>query len=219
MSKRREASETIKAEQAAFEDYLVARLAMWAGDIEEAELRLTNYPRGIDFYDNFAASSADRTLRQLRRRNGEYRTASNALDLSTEPTVSPALRSAGGHLGGVLWAETDREFELRGYLMDLSWNDMFYEKARVFSDGTALGDSPTEKKVEKTREPSGLSWNTSGNFFIQVHIGAFQTLSAQGVWIADREPKNAKEVLAPFHSILNQIDPAPEKTDWSKEGF
>ena len=219
MSRQREASETLKAEQAVFEDYLVARLAMWAGDIEEAELRLINYPRRIDFYQNFAAASADRTLRQLRRRNGEYQTALNASNISPEPNVSPALRSAGGHLGGVLWAESDREFELRGYLMDLSWNEQFYERARALSDGTSLGDSRSEKKVEKTRERSGLNWNTSENIFIQVHIGAFQTLSAHGVWVAEREPKNAKELLAPFQSVLNQIDPEPEKSNWSEEGF
>jgi hypothetical protein len=206
-----------------YDDYLVARLALWAGDSKEAEERLERYqkPRrgasNSNGFSSLAATSANRTLQQLRRRMSEYKSITKAVGLTDDDGISTILRSAGGHLGGVIWAETDREFELRAYLLHLPWEADFYrriEKLSVTSTAEqhmnnipAYGDKKPEQSPQLDEASLGLEWVQNADFFMQIAVSDFCTLSARSVWTRQQLPDELVAITQPYQRILDEIDP------------
>lgn len=206
-----------------YDDYIVARLALWAGDTAEARRRLRIYRRGrrgTDDNSNFrveAHECADRTLRQLNRRVSEYNTIYKTAGLNSSHSPTNILRSAAHHLGGVVWIETDREYELRAYLLDLSWEPTFYERAVRF-----VKDVETSRvllnyrhETNQTAFPSGedrelalgLEWVAHGEIFVQAYVSDLGTLSARGVWTVPDPPPNEGAIFSAFQQLLNKFDP------------
>src|ERR1035438_1243733 len=57
-----------------------------------------------------------------------------------EGAPQPSMRAAGSHLAGVIWPESEREYELRCYVRDLTWEPDFYRMAaRLSGQENAVG--------------------------------------------------------------------------------
>jgi hypothetical protein len=211
--------------------FAVANLALWAGDYPGAEERLTGVvrqtrraTRGVTHFQHPVGASAATALRQLRRRRTEFGELASAGGLTpTQIAPTPALRSSGGHLSAVLWAESDWEYELRAYVNDLDWEREFYKSgaersldpearsnvARLEYGNTDAADRSSQI-VRTTGTTSALSirWVVSTpTLSLQVEFSDFSTCTVRGVWTSPLPPQTTDEVVAVFQGLLDELDP------------
>ena len=209
-----------------YDHYIVARLALWAGDLSQARERLQMYRHTADADEGRAAfpfdaaHCADRTLRQLNRRVSEYRTIYTTLGFSTPARPRNILRSANGHLGAAIWVETHREYELRAYLLDLAWEQTFYDRSRRLSEsgerqsGATIYGTDQASQSKNDQFALSIEWAGGGPLFIQVAVSDFGTFSARGVWTLTTPPKSEEDIIRPYQRLLDAIDSAEDKIDW-----
>lgn len=212
-------------------DMMIARLALWAGDFEGAETRLSAMaggrdPSSGDFdFDYVTRSSARRLLRQLRRKMTEYGALAAAAGLeSTLVEARPAMRSEGGHLAAIVWAETNWEYELRCYLADPAWEADFYTRAADLSQAEnaaarvrslSYGADQAFVAQEGADEGQGdalaeldLAWAArSGPMFLQPTVSDFCTCTVRGVWTTPARQISMASVEAAFQRFLDAFDP------------
>jgi hypothetical protein len=201
-----------------YEDYLVARLALWAGDTEEAIVRLEKYGTGRnkDPLTDLARASAATTLRQLHRRLGEYESIYAASNIQISTTNEFVLKSPLGNVRGVIWVEGDREFELRAYLLHTNLEERFYLNAKRLASmantggriETALryGVAAIERRDPKQDLRLDLEWVVEGSCFLQVAVSDFCTFTARGIWTLKNLPTDLAQVTKPFQLLLNEFD-------------
>ncbi len=210
--------------------FTVANLALWAGDAARARRNLTEIlrrsqatGRSVSVFEDPLLSSAQRALRQLNRRISEYRKLSKLAEGSNARTQSrEALQSSGGHLAGMIWVESERSFDFRCYLLDLSWEKHFYKMCATVSDkhvalnniadlGYGSNGSRDEREGadEADRDDTlELSWaTTKGEMFLEVEVSDLCTLTAQSVWIGKEPPESSDQLIAVFQEVLNVLDP------------
>ena len=224
--------------------FTVANLALWAGDAARARRNLTEILRrnqatrgSVSVFAYPLLSSAQRALRQLDRRISEYRKLGKFSEQSYVRTQSrEALQSSGAHLAGMIWVESERSFEFRCYLLDLSWEEHFYKMCateidkhvalnniadlgidkHVALDNIAdlgYGSNGSRDEREGTDEADRvdtleLSWaTTKGEMFLEVEVSDLCTLTAQSVWIGKEPPKSSDQLIAVFQEVLNVLDP------------
>lgn len=201
-----------------YEDYLVARLALWAGDTEEATWRLENYrsTRTKSVLTDLAAASAQKTLRQLKRRLSEYESIYAACDFRPGTTGEHVLNSEAGIMRGVIWVEGDREFELRAYLRDTTLEEQFYWNAARLHRST-IRQTTTETYLRYGLEPIALrdlrqdpklnlEWVVEGDCFLQVAVSDFCTFCAHSTWTLQDLPMELAQITKPFQLLLNEFD-------------
>lgn len=204
--------------EAAPEDYLVARLALWAGDADEAEKRLSVYRGGsvTKGWSHLLNKSALRTKRQLKRRQSEYKAIYAAAAMTASATTEHILRSKGGHLGAVVWVENERDYELRIYVLDLAWEEDFYRIAKSTAKNrggmaTKVGSAPLYgQKVAAGHSQSsalGVEWALRGTMLLQVAVSDFDTATVRGTWIEAQLPGQLDEIISPFQELINEWDP------------
>ena len=210
--------------------FTVANLALWAGDAANARRNLSEILRrnqatqgSVSVFVNPLVSSAQRVLRQLDRRIAEYRRLGQSLELSTDQTQSrEALQSSGGHLAAMIWAETERTFELRSYLIELSWEADFYKRCATLSGkdvalkgivSLGYGRDISGEQVQGTDEAQRvdaleLAWAiTRGEMFLEIEVSDLCTLTAHSVWIGKEPPETSDQLVAVFQKVLDEIDP------------
>ena len=204
-------------------DYVIARLALWAGDVDTAIAHLKKCSKPLrrrekwNPYTHPISASAARTLNQLRLRLREYATIRHAIGIGSNQTKENVLRSVSGHLGGVIWIESAREFELCAFLLELSWEAEFYRNVAMQSEHSGSSKSIKDLGYGHDRalidpmskdESTGLGWVQTGDMFVQVEVSDFCTISARGTWTATSLPSALKIITAPFQTLLDKIDPA-----------
>jgi hypothetical protein len=200
-------------------NYVVARLALWAGDADEAAMRLSVYKGGAITrgWSHLINKSAVRT-RRLKRRQSEYKAIYSAAGMPYSQTTEHILRSTGSHLGAVIWVENERDYELRIYLLDLAWEGEFYRIAEVSAQtlgvmatkpglvpsyGQKLGDG------QGNQASLGLEWAIQGTMLLQVAVGDFGTATVRGTWTGAPLPSQLSEIIHPFQDLLDRLDPSP----------
>lgn len=201
-----------------YEDYLVARLALWAGDTEEAIKRLEKY--GVGRNENpltdLATASAATTLRQLHRRLGEYESIYAASNIQTSTTSEYILKSRFGNLHGVIWVEGDREFELRAYLLYTKREEQFYMNAKRLASSATTGSTiettlqygvaAVERQDPKQDPKLDLEWVVEGSCFLQVAVSDFCTFTVRSIWTLKDLPTDLVQIAKPFQLLLNEFD-------------
>lgn len=217
-------------DEAAGDDFNVVNLALWAGDLETArEILESNATVGgepISPFEHPVLASLQQLHRQIVRRLNEYTALAESADLPDDlRTASAPLQSGGGHLRAIIWAESERDYELRCYLRDLSWEQEFYERAAGLAANAGVADAPARaaRRGYGTEEARALAdearnddaandiaWATTvGSMFLQPEVSDFCTCSVRGVWTAAELPAQADDVIRIYQGFLNGFDPAP----------
>lgn len=216
-------------DEAAGGDFNVVNLALWAGDLVTAReiLKKSGTVRGtpISPFEHPVLASLQRLHRQLVRRLNEYTDLAESADLPDAlRTASVPLQSSGGHLCAIIWAESERDYELRCYLRDLSWEKEFYERVAGLAEAASVADAPARTKrrgygledVHAQADEAGgdeaandIAWATTvTNMFLQPEVSDFCTCSVRGVWTAPELPTDTKVVIKIFQDFLESFDPA-----------
>lgn len=217
-------------DEAAGGDFNVVNLALWAGDLETAreilDAHVTAQGTQISPFEHPVLSSFQRLRRQLVRRLNEYSALAESAGLPEElRDANPPLQSSGGHLRAIIWAESERDYELRCYLRDLGWEREFYERAAGLAEEAGVagaadraarrgyGVEEAHTLVDEAGDDdaaNGIAWaTTSGNMFLQPEVSDFCTCSVRGVWTAAELPAQAADVVRIFQAFLNEFDPVP----------
>jgi hypothetical protein len=212
--------------------FTVAKLALWAGDYLTAEANLRRaaaphrrMPPGSPQVEDLTAVSARRSLRQLQRRRNEFEALAQSAGIPQQiSALHPAMQSAGNHLAGVIWPESEREYELRCYVRDLSWEAEFYKMAaRLSGEEDAFrrarhlgyGVGALQEPVTSILAPDesaalDIAWGmTLGQLALRVEISDFCTCTARGSWLVQALPENIDDIISPYQEFLSKLDPAP----------
>ena len=220
-------------DEAAGGDFNVVNLALWAGDLETAreilDAHATVQGTQISPFEHPVLASFQRLHRQLVRRLNEYTALAESASLPEElRNANPSLQSSGRHLRAIIWTESDRDYELRCYLRDLSWEQEFYERAAELAADAGVADAPARAArrgygvgdAHVVADEAGdddaandIVWAaTVGSMFLQPEVSDFCTCSVRGVWTAVELPAQADDVVRIFQGFLNGFDPAAPAT-------
>ena len=215
------------------DQFTVANLALWAGDAEAAKDRLSTIVQqhhatqgAVSPFEMPLVSSSQRALRQLRRRLSEFRRLGQIADLAPENLVpQKPLQSRGKHVSAIIWVESEREFELRSYLNDLSWEAGFYKAAATLAGDTTMSanvanlhygsdeersPSPTQEDPTSASGTLGVEWAlTIRDMFLQVSVSDFCTFTARGIWVSKVPPESVGQITSIFQELLDNFDPGP----------
>lgn len=222
-------------DEAAGDDLNVVNLALWAGDFQTANniLGAIALPAlrddPISPFEHPVLASLQRLQAQLERRRNEYTVLATSANLPVAlRAVNAPLQSGGGHLRAIIWAESDRDYELRCYLRDLSWEQEFYEHAAELAAAAGVADAPARAalrgygveeahavadEVGEDDAANDIAWAaTVGSMFLQPEVSDFCACSVRGVWTAAELPAQADEVVQIFQGFLNGFDPVAPAT-------
>lgn len=114
------------------------------------------------------------------------------------------------NLRGIIWRTGERNFELRAYLTDPSWEDPLYRHAHAVAkryppllataEGAEVEDSSTkgaqlrlyeEQEKQKPDAGRGVSWTMDGNTYLrEVTVGDFALVRVKMVWTKRVLPEN-----------------------------
>lgn len=202
------------------ENFITATFALWAGDFDHAEALLKPYANAPSL-DGAVASPDDlirRTgalrLRQLRYKKREFRELAREHGLQTPIQATPAVLETK-HMRGALWRLAAREFDLRAYLTDLSWEEKMlhlahneaalherFEERIAHSDYTLkfLGD-------RESRTSLGVTWTVTGSMLLLAQLSDLCLLDVNGIWTQPDLPKTEHEIKEPFLLLLKALDP------------
>lgn len=204
------------------EPYIVARMALWAGDFDYCQELLADFCKGYGTLPDAVAGPEELIqyagalrLRQLRQKKGEF----NRLQRLAEPRASRGVYQPTSiqvvHLRGVVWRRGAREFELRAYLTDLSWQDTLFDHVRKLHDSVQemnVGDEMQQDGDRRAYQRLGGNWSVTGNPFIQVQVSDLGLIRADALWTERVLPADAPSITRPFQVILEQLDSATPTT-------
>jgi hypothetical protein len=219
--------EPTEPDEGAADDFIVAKLALWAGDFQTAEALLTNiapaHTRGTPrpIFEHPVLASAQRLLAQLRRRMGEYRLLAASAALPNEMIEAvPAMQSRGTHLRAVIWVESDRQYELRCYVCNLAWEREFYTRGarlsqvpgaaeRVSNLGYGVANvHPAAEAAEAAEGALEIGWGyNAGEMFLQPELSDFCTCTVRALWIANQLPETTDPMQRIYQEFLDTFDP------------
>ena len=203
--------------------YVLARLALWAGDIDQALVWLgqlleeRGYPRSrypphreIDV----VGSAASRLLRQATRlKNQTARvTASRTLErFSAQPTV---ITSDEWYVRATLWCLDLRRFAACVYLSDLKREHDFYrmidELATDQNPAKSPGygeEQPKGARIDRESEEEVVSDYSptiaiEGPPFIEAKPSDFGTIEVELIWTQVALPGSQRQIIEPLSAFL-----------------
>lgn len=207
------------------DDLVVAKFAEWAGDTAFAIGALLEYERTVSkkrqedpsevFLDR-AASERLINLVEARRESRSELIRYSEKGLTTvfpipgsnindddPPTEMPIVEST--NLRGVVHIMSERQFELRAFLKNLSWEQELFKKVEE------LSTEPTERKKDQLNDEvnergrSG-SWVIEGDLFREIEVDDLGLITARGTWTKSRLPETPKPIFDAFKEVLRQLD-------------
>lgn len=210
------------------DNFIRATFALWAGDFEYAEALLTPYSNSpsldsdAESPDDLIKRTAGLRLRQLRYKKREFKVLAGEYGLRTPVQATPAVLETR-HMRGALWRLGTREFNLRAYLTDLSWDEKMLHLAH---SEAALHERFEERFLQSdysldflgNREPRttlGVTWTVTGNILLRAQLSDLCLLDVNGIWTQQGLPKADEQVREPFLRLLKTLDPdsVPDVSD------
>jgi hypothetical protein len=202
--------------------FIIATYALWAGDFDYAEglLREFSPPHrtsaltsdGVESPEAVIKAIGALRVRQLRQKRAEFnKLAAEQRRDGIELTDTPIILETK-HLRACLWRRDEREFVMRGYLTDLSWEKRFLELAREASlhERRSRQISPNPEDLFRSSgeryESRGGAWTVEENIFIRVDVNDLGQLQANGLWPRVILPLQASEITVPFLNVLKSLD-------------
>ena len=201
------------------EDFITATFALWAGDFEYAEALLHQYSMAppldgeVESPEDLIRRTGALRLRQLRQKKGEFKLLA-AQYPSRELKANPDVLETT-HLRGALWRLEAREFNLRAYLKDLSWQQNMLRLAHK----EALLHERVEERVDQSNYGLGLrgeqqpqislgaSCTVTGSLLLRVQLSDLCLLEVNGVWTEHSLPISDHDIKQPFLKLLHALDP------------
>ena len=117
------------------DNFIVATFALWAGDFKYAETLLSRYSNApalnglVESPDDLIRRTGALRLRQLRQKKGEFKLLAAENGVRNPVQANPTVLETK-HLRGAVWRIDAREFDLRAYLKDLSWEEHLLDLAQ-----------------------------------------------------------------------------------------
>lgn len=205
----------------ATDDYVVARLAMWAGDFDHAARLLSRFapqheygafPDAVSSTEDLIRYAAALRRRQLAQKSGEFSKLSEELRIEGAVLVYQPEVITTTHLRGAIWRVGIRQFQMRAYLSDLTWEDGLLRAARALiaqSDDSQVPLPKTAGVSRTQRKPfvgQGGSWVSVGNPFVEIALSDLGLIEADAVWTEGDRPRSVEPIRGKFRSILEQLD-------------
>lgn len=192
------------------EAFLQGSNALWAGDYDSALRSFKELPSArVDLTQvqgwsgsDFLLRAQEHRARQVEAARDQFKRAVMGLPSEYRGLAAGGLPLPGTpHLRGVLFRNSNRHFEMRGYLSDFSWAEQFLQNAKEISS------EHTQEKSNQTEViMSGFSWERPGKLFIETHVSRLGLISAQGFWSPDELP-TGQILKKEFQLVLEQLDP------------
>jgi hypothetical protein len=205
--------------------FVIASLALWAGDFANFEQQLLEYsnPRDVKHIyrsaetpEDFIKATGALRLRQFWQRRGEFKKIISEYSVrETRITETPNIFETK-NLRATLWRTGEREFLMKGYLKELSWQDALFKRARDVARRAAstnvdtlrqAGEAFDSEAGERAFEGLGVAWIVPANPFIQIEVTDLGLLEATGLWTLPMLPENSDPITTPFVRVLQTLDP------------
>lgn len=209
------------AEAEMFVDYRIALLAAWACDFKELKRRVEK----IQSFTGDLNGSAG-TIARAARELGKIRDPFDQQDNSLNERLKPArIVSGGGKIIGLVtidanWIDLswNRPIELRAYISDASWYNVFYDNLdKLFEGGFGNAIRLVSVKVDENAYPSfddespnRSKWcefiveDADGTLAVQVSISDLGAILAIGYL---RQWLEMDRFNSFFRKLLNAVDP------------
>jgi hypothetical protein len=201
-----------------FETFIIARFAQWAGDFDFAQEMYgkiahqkyhKTFPDAMEGPSDVIRVSAAFRNRQISQKKEEFKLIVNTglnkeqQDIDYQPVIIETV-----HLRGALWRLGSREFRLRAFLSDLSWEKELFAIARELANKDLF---PGQN--EEIYSPFSGSWEARlGEAFMQVFVDDMALIEVDGFWIGDTPPKSAENVKEKFMKVLLELDQWNERS-------
>jgi len=194
------------------DEYIVARLALWAGDFEYCSHLLGQLPSPLPDEDNargkqgpegIVREAARVRLEQLRSRQKEFALFKQALLDEGDAIEAQPMTIFTRHLRGTIWRIDAEQFEMRGYLSELKWEGQFYQLV-----DRLLLKQPTGDATNRSGKHFGPErrWVASRDPFIRASVTDLGQIHATGIWTGTRLPRDKDELARPFVQLLETLD-------------
>jgi len=201
-------------------NFIVATFALWAGDFEYAETLLSRYAHvpalngAVESPDDLIRRTSALRLRQLRQKKGEFKELAAEHGLRNPVLANPTVLVTN-HLRGALWRTSAREFDLRAYLTDLTWDESLlrlahneanqHERSLEPVEQTNSGLGFGDKQPPKTTR--GVAWTVTGSLLLRAQLSDMCLLEVNGLWTEPKLTNSDEEIKGPFLKLLHALDP------------
>ena len=110
-----------------FEDYIIATLAQWAGDIDT----ITSIKESNEFKkeNSVQQETINNAFSQIKRHAKKYQAVIKKLYKDKNELTQVIIKTK--HIRGVVTCLSEYEFSLRAYLYDLSWETGLFENLKT----------------------------------------------------------------------------------------
>jgi hypothetical protein len=202
------------------DNFIMATFALWAGDFEYAETLLSRYANvpplngAVESPDDLIRRTSALRLRQLRQKKGEFKLLAAEHGLRNPVLPNPTVLVTN-HLRGALWRLGAREFDLRAYLTDLTWEENLLRLAHIEADQHERSLEPVEQTDsslgfgdnEPSRMTRGVTWTVTGSFLLRAQLSDMCLLEVNGLWTEAKLTNSDEEIKEPFLKLLHALDP------------
>lgn len=207
--------------------FVVATLALWAGDMAHVRALLSDVKESRTFKNVEAIASPEELLdvaaalrlRQLGQKRGEFskltgdlqprRQVSNA-QRQAEPSLrSDAIVLRTDHLRAAVWRLGGREFVANGYLSDLAWEDSFYQAVSELDTAENVDDSPgliEPSALERIDRRRGGSWVIEGDVLCAVDVTDMGIFEIHATWTAAEALTEFGQIREAVQGVLDAIE-------------
>jgi hypothetical protein len=201
--------------------YIVAHAAEWAGDVEnslrhyeqiiggEPEAILKNEVKGPSDAVLLAASYRAIAIQDSQKKREILALRSGALRRQIGESIKPVGIRPTRHLRGVVRRTAEREFELRAYLSDVTWEEDLLRSARKLArlfgrqSEPYMSHSPEDGAYKKL----GSGWAMEGKLLRLINISDLGLIKCRGIWTEVHPPTDAEVIINAFQEILDKLDP------------
>jgi hypothetical protein len=185
--------------ESTYNNYVLAKQALWAGDVDFARTRLEMIGGYRDAVERVDPESVVRwravNLRDFLS-NRKFNQPDGEFIVQTE------------HLRGLFSRTSERGFEMRAFLLDLAWDEKLLWRARSIADRWQRAErSAGDAQDIRWRQDQTANWiEFMGDAQVDVVVSEFALVRARLIWIRQEPPRSLHPIRTAFRSILEMLD-------------
>ncbi len=195
--------------------YIVARLALWAGDFDYAQNLLRDFaplskhgamPDTVHNTEELIVYAAALRHRQLARRKGEFTQLAETISVPDGSLTPQPLVIATRHLRAAVWRVGARQFQMRAYMSDLTWEAELFRLSRAQVRELPEPSPPPRSAQPRHFVPLGTAWLRPGNPFVQIAISDLGLIQADALWTEAGAPVEFRPFHEAFKAVLESLE-------------